>query len=88
MVPVLTGPKMHEKDMFKEIKKATYQPLFESTKNYFEIPTKFIPYDMAILELKSKLEWSDNVKPACFPTREDQKRDRDPYRSALMVRFH
>ena len=77
-------PKIYDEGLFKEIQKAYLHEL------YLKHPKLSIG-DIAVVELKSKLEWMHpnsklNVKPACIPREEDYDIG-FPYKGSLKVSF-
>ena len=75
---------MYMSEMFKDVHQVKYHPKFDRITDHFRLPYKFVPYDLAILELKSNLVWADNLKPACLPRPKDHTKS--PYKETLMVR--
>lgn len=50
---------MYNEDRYIEVQYVWKHPLFKRTG---------LPHDIAVVELKSKLEWSVTTRPACLPT--------------------
>ena len=86
---------MYDRDLWKEIKRVHYPPQFKQTRHYYDFPDPYTPYDIALVELESKLVWLNpmpskggNLQPACLPRLKDIFSQKDkPYDGSLKVSF-